>query len=231
MRVDETPAVRPRTARRSGRFPLARLAVVLAAIPFLLLVLDILRGTLGVDPVESGIRRTGWWALTLLVGTLAVTPVRRITGWNRLIEVRKPLGVAAFCYACIHLLGYVAIEQWFGWSYILEDIIERPFITAGFTAFLLLLPLAATSTRGSIRRLGGKGWRRLHRLIYPASLLAVLHYFWLVKADTRPPLLYALIVVVLLTLRVANPFERRPKRRQTHAPAPREPSTAAAGMD
>ena len=209
MTVAGPPTGRPSAPGRSRRLPLAAIATVLVTIPFLLLVLDIVRGTLGTNPVEAGIRRTGWWALTLLVGTLAVTPIRRITGWNRIIAIRKTLGLAAFAYASIHLLGYVAIEQWFGWSYILDDILDRPFITAGFTAFLLLLPLALTSTRSAIRRLGGRRWRRLHRLIYPASLLAVLHYFWLVKADTRPPLLYAGIIAILLLLRVRNPFAKR----------------------
>jgi sulfoxide reductase heme-binding subunit YedZ len=231
LTVAGPPAVRPRGAGRPRKVPLGTIAALLATIPFLLLLSDLLRGTLGVDPVDAGIRRTGWWALTLLVATLAVTPVRRITRWNRLIDIRKPLGIAAFAYATLHLIGYVAIEQWFGWSYILEDILERPFITAGFTAFLLLVPLAATSTRNSIRRLGGRRWQRLHRLIYPASLLGVLHYYWLVKADTRPPLTYGAIVVVLLALRVWNPLERKaPPRSAPPVEAPR-PRTAAGGMD
>src|SRR5690606_17506808 len=107
LKVAGPPAARPRNVERPRRLPLGTIAALLATIPFLLLVSDLLRGTLGVDPVESGIRRTGWWALTLLVATLAVTPLRRITRWNRLIEIRKPLGLAAFAYACIHLVGYV----------------------------------------------------------------------------------------------------------------------------
>jgi sulfoxide reductase heme-binding subunit YedZ len=181
-------------------------ATLIALVPLAKLLFDIPTGGLGVEPIERFIRRSGFWALTLLVATLAVTPVRRLSGWNKLIQARKPLGLAAFGYACLHLFTYVAIDQFFGFSYILEDILERPFITAGFTTFLLLLPLALTSTRASIRRLGGKRWRRIHALIYPAGLLAVLHYYWLVKADTRPPLLYAGIVITLLLLRVKLPW-------------------------
>jgi sulfoxide reductase heme-binding subunit YedZ len=184
-------------------------ATLLALIPLANLIFDAFTGGLGVEPIERFIRRSGFWALTLLVTTLAVTPVRRLTGWNRLIQARKPLGLMAFGYACLHLTTYVAVDQFFGFSYILDDILERPFITAGFTTFLLLLPLALTSTKSSIRRLGGKRWRRIHALIYPAGLLAVLHYYWLVKADTRPPLLYAAIVVTLLLLRVKFPASAR----------------------
>jgi len=186
---------------------------MLALVPLAKLAYDAGTGGLGVEPIESFIRRSGFWALTLLVATLAVTPVRRFTGWNKLIQARKPLGLMAFGFATVHLLTYAAVDQFFGFSYILEDILERPFITAGFTAFLLLLPLALTSTKASIRRLGGKKWRRIHSLIYPAGLLAVLHYYWLVKADTRPPLLYAAIVIILLLLRVKFPIGSRATNR------------------
>jgi sulfoxide reductase heme-binding subunit YedZ len=210
----DRPPHRPVPTFRSKVWSALPLIVtLLALVPLLNLGFDAATGGLGVEPVERLIRRTGWWGLTLLVATLAVTPVRRLTGWNQLIKARKPLGLMAFFYVCLHLLSYVVIDQFFGFSYIIEDILERPFITAGFTAFLLLLPLAATSTKGAIRRLGGKRWQRLHRLIYPASLLAVLHYFWLVKADTRPPLLYAAIVITLLLLRVHLPVRARSPRR------------------
>lgn len=152
--------------------------------------------------MEALLRRTGWWGLTLLVATLAITPLRRWTGWNRLIQVRRPLGVLAFVYATLHFLVYLTLDRWFAFEYILEDILERPFITAGFTALLLMLPLALTSTRDSIRRLGGKRWRRLHRLVYPAAMLGVLHYYWLVKADTTRPLIYAVLLGASLTFRL-----------------------------
>jgi methionine sulfoxide reductase heme-binding subunit len=184
------------------RAPLTWIVSALALLPLVWLAADASLGRLGVEPVEVVIRRSGWWALFFLVATLAVTPIRRLTGWNRLIQVRRPLGVIAFIYAALHLLLYVGLDQWFGWSYIIEDILERPFITAGFLAFLLLIPLAATSTRASIRRLGGKRWQRLHRLVYPAAALAVLHFFWLVKADTREPLIFAGVLALLLALRL-----------------------------
>jgi methionine sulfoxide reductase heme-binding subunit len=201
---------RPLRSKVWGALPL--IATLLALIPLIKLGYDAGTGGLGVEPVERLIRRTGWWGLTLLVATLAVTPVRRLTGWNQLIKVRKPLGLMAFFYVCLHFLSYVVIDQFFAFSYIIEDILERPFITAGFTAFLLLLPLAATSTKRAIRWLGGKRWQRIHWLIYPAALLAVLHYYWLVKADTRPPLLYAAIVITLLLLRVRLPVGVRASR-------------------
>jgi sulfoxide reductase heme-binding subunit YedZ len=194
-------------------------------VPFLLLVFDTATGNLGVDPVETIMRRTGFWTITLLVATLAVTPVRRLTGWNRLIDIRRPLGVASFGYACLHFLNYLVIDQFFGWSFIIEDILERPFITAGFTAFLLLAPLAATSTRASIRRLGGKRWNRLHRLIYPASLLGAFHYFWAVKADRNLPILYASILLILLGSRLkGRPSQKNRSVKRT--PVSPEQSTA-----
>ncbi len=194
----KSPSAKP---RRAG-IELWIIATALAAIPLAKIFYDLFTGGLGVDPIEELIRRTGWWALTLLVATLAVTPVRRFTGWNRLIQVRKPLGLMAFLYACLHFLTYVGIDQFFALSYIIEDILERPYITAGFTALVMLSALAATSRRDSIRKLGGKKWRRIHSMIYPAALLGVLHYYWLVKADTRPPLVYAAVVVILLAARV-----------------------------
>jgi methionine sulfoxide reductase heme-binding subunit len=201
-----------RAARPAGTRALVPLASALALVPLGLLLWDTATGGLGAEPVEALVRRTGWWALTLLVATLAVTPLRRLTGWNPLIKVRKPLGLIAFGYASLHLLSYVVIDQWFGITYIIDDILNRPFITAGFTAFLLLVPLALTSRRDSIRRLGGRRWQRIHRLIYPAALLAVLHYYWLVKADTSRPLLFAGIVVVLLLLRLPIPRAGSPTR-------------------
>lgn len=206
---------------------MATTATVLGLIPLALIGWDASTGALGAEPVEALMRRTGYWALTLLVVTLAVTPIRKITGWNRLIAVRRPLGLLAFLYASLHFLNYIVIDQWFGWEYIFEDILERPLITAGFTAFMLLIPLALTSTKSSIRWLGGKRWQRLHRLIYPAALLGVLHYYWLVKADKTPPLIYAAVVLTLLALRIRNPF-RRGHRGSASSPEAR-PTEAAAG--
>jgi len=174
---------------------------VLAAVPAVWLGVDALRGNLTADPIEEITHRTGWWALTLLMVTLAVTPVRRLTGWNPLVKVRRMLGLWAFCYAALHLLTYVVLDLFFAFDIFLEDVMERPYITLGLAAFVILLALAFTSTKGWIRRLG-KHWQRLHRLVYAAAILGVIHFYWQVKADTREPLIYAAILGVLLLLRV-----------------------------
>lgn len=155
---------------------------------------------LGANPIERVLHHTGWWALTLLIVALAVTPLRRVTGRNELVKLRRPLGLFAFFYATLHFAIYVGLDQVFGWSFILEDIAERPFITVGFLAWLLLLPLALTSTRGWIRRLGRR-WTLLHRLVYAAAALGVIHFYWRVKADTTVPLLFAAALLGLLLLR------------------------------
>jgi len=195
---------------------------VLAAVPAVWLGVDALRGNLTADPIKEITHRTGWWALTLLMVTLAVTPVRRITGWNRIVKVRRMLGLYAFFYAVLHLLTYVVLDLFFAWDILLEDVAKRPYITVGFTAFLMLLALAITSTRGWIRRLGGR-WQRLHRLVYVAALLGVVHFYWQVKADTREPLIYAGILAVLLMARLGvRPSRRRPARPPVPLPEPSE---------
>jgi len=156
---------------------------------------------LGANPVEALLHVAGRWALTFLLLGLAVTPIRRMTGWNRIIKVRRLLGLFAFFYALLHFLVYLGLDQGFAWSFILEDIAERPFITVGFIALVLLAPLAVTSTRGWIRRLGRR-WQLLHRLVYPAAGLAVLHFYWKVKADTFWPLVAAVILGLLLLFRI-----------------------------
>ncbi|MGI9182259.1 MAG: sulfite oxidase heme-binding subunit YedZ [Longimicrobiaceae bacterium] len=173
---------------------------VLCLLPLTLLVWDAFTDGLGAEPIEAITHRTGWWGLTLLLVTLAVTPVRRLTGWNRLIQLRRLLGLFAFFYVCLHFLTYL-FDQDFALGYIVEDVVERPYITVGFTAFLLLIPLAITSTKGMIRRLG-KRWQRLHRLIYLIAGLGVLHFLWLVKADVREPLLFGAALAVLLAFRL-----------------------------
>jgi sulfoxide reductase heme-binding subunit YedZ len=173
---------------------------VLWLLPLALLVWDAFTDGLGAEPIEAITHRTGWWGLTLLLVTLAVTPVRRFTGWNRLIRLRRLLGLFAFFYVCLHFLTYL-FDQDFALGYIVEDVVERPYITLGFTAFLLLIPLAITSTKGMIRRLG-KRWQRLHRLIYLIAGLGVLHFLWLVKADVREPLLFGAALAVLLAFRL-----------------------------
>ena len=180
---------------------------VLALAPAGLIIVDYLRDQLGANPIEEVMHRLGWWALVLLLISLAITPLRRITGWNRIVRYRRLVGLFAFAYATAHLLAYVVLDQWFAWGYIAEDIAERPFILAGFSAWLLLLPLALTSTTGWIRRLGRR-WGTLHRLAYVAAALGTLHFFWRVKADTREPIIFVLLLALLLVLRIA-PVSRK----------------------
>jgi len=173
---------------------------VACLLPAAWLAYEALTGRLGANPIETVLDRTGWWALAILLTSLAVTPLRRITGWNRVIRYRRLLGLFAFAWATAHFLGYVVLDQWFAWSFIIEDITERPFILVGFSAWVLLLPLAVTSTRGWIRRLGRR-WVSLHKLVYVAAALGSLHFFWKVKADTREPLVFIVVLAVLLLLR------------------------------
>lgn len=157
---------------------------------------------LGANPIEFIIRSLGTWALTFLLITLAITPLRRLTGWNAALRLRRMLGLYAFFYACLHFLFYVGVDQFFDFAAIFKDIVKRPFITVGFTCLLLLIPLAVTSTNAMQRRLGGKRWQQLHRLVYLIAAGGVLHYFWLVKKDTTQPAIYALMLFVLLGFRI-----------------------------
>jgi sulfoxide reductase heme-binding subunit YedZ len=175
---------------------------------------------LGANPIEVITRSTGTWTLTFLLITLAITPVRKLAGMPWLIRFRRMLGLFAFFYGFLHFMTYLWLDQFFDFSGILKDIGKRPFITAGFTAFVLMLPLAITSTQGWIRRMGGKRWQALHRLIYVSALAGVVHYYWLVKADIRVPLIFAAVLAVLLGYRVAKYFSdsrrarQAPRRRQ-----------------
>ena len=170
------------------------------------------REWLGANPTERMTHVTGMTTLVLLLVTLAVSPVRRLTGWNPVIRLRRPLGLFAFFYASVHFTIWLALYNVFNVDYIVEDIAERPYITVGFTAFLILIPMAVTSTKGWIRRLGKK-WTVLHRGIYVAAALGVVHFYWLVKADTRLPLLLGGCLLVLMAYRVQRSLEGRAKRR------------------
>ena len=184
------------------------LLFVLCLLPLGQLAWGVIYDELGANPIEVLTRSTGEWTLRFLLVTLTVTPLRQLTGANWLIKLRRMLGLFAFFYALVHLTSYLWLDQFFDWGEILRDIIKRPFITVGMTAFLLMLPLALTSTNRMMRRLGGN-WRRLHRLIYLLAPLAVLHYFWLVKADIRLPVIYALLLGVLLGYRLYRVIVRR----------------------
>ncbi len=168
-------------------------------IPLGMLIYQAFFGDLGANPIEEITHQTGSWALRLLLVTLAITPLRNLFNW-RLVIYRRLLGLYAFFYACLHFLTYLVLDQFFDWSEIGRDIWKRPYITVGFSALVLLLPLAITSTNGMMRRLGRR-WKQLHRLIYLIATLGVLHFLWLVKADLREPLIYGIILIGLLFLR------------------------------
>jgi sulfoxide reductase heme-binding subunit YedZ len=180
--------------------------LVLALTPALILGWQFAEGQLGANPVEALIQRTGIWTLRLLLITLFLTPASVMLGYNWPKRIRRMLGLFAFFYACLHMAGYIWLDQSFDWPEIGRDIIERRFITVGMFAFILLIPLAITSGRVAARKLGPV-WKRLHRLIYLAAALGVLHFWWLVKADIREPLVYAVLLVLLLALRL--PVVRR----------------------
>jgi sulfoxide reductase heme-binding subunit YedZ len=179
----------------------------------------------GVNPIAALQLWGGLTSLTFLLAALAVTPLRRITGWNDLQKTRRLIGLFAFFYVCVHFLIWIGLDQTFDWFYIEKDLIKRPYILIGFTAFLLLVPLALTSTKGSIRRLGKK-WVTLHRLVYVAALLGVIHFFYVTKADDREPTLGLGVWSVLMTLRLAWWLRvRRRRMSEGTEPALRLPAT------
>ncbi len=180
----------------------------LCLLPLGILVWQAAAQDLGANPVESLLHRTGDWTLRFLLIVLAVTPLRRLTGWNELQQSRRMLGLFAFFYATLHFSVYAFLDLGLDWSFLAEDIAKRPYITVGFTAWVLLVPLALTSTRGMMRRLGRR-WKQLHRVVYIIGALGVVHYYWLVKADVREPLIYGGILFLLLTLRLNRWVRRR----------------------
>jgi sulfoxide reductase heme-binding subunit YedZ len=184
---------------------------LLCLLPLAVMVLEVfgLAGlSLGANPVEELIHRCGKWGLKFLLITLAVTPLRRLTGKTWLLRFRRMLGLFAFFYILLHFLVYAGLDQGFGLAPILEDIAERPYITVGFTALVLLVPLALTSTNGMVRRLGSR-WRKLHRLVYVIAILGVWHFYWQVKLDTLEALIYALILALLLGFRLVFAWRKR----------------------
>lgn len=172
----------------------------LCLLPLSWLLFALLTDQLGANPIEELTRETGEWTLRLLLITLCMTPLRRFSGWSWPLRVRRMLGLFAFFYVCIHLTTYIWLDQFFDWGEILRDIYKRRFITVGMLAFVLFLPLALTSTNAMMKRLG-RNWKRLHQLVYVIPALGVLHFWWLVKADVREPLVYAVLLVVLLAMR------------------------------
>ncbi|MDD5035842.1 MAG: sulfoxide reductase heme-binding subunit YedZ [Methylococcaceae bacterium] len=176
----------------------------LALIPLIRLVSGAFLDTLGANPIEKITHGTGYWTLTFLLISLAITPFRRLLGWSWLIRLRRMLSLFAFFYASMHFLTYLVLDQFFDWPSILKDIAKRPYITVGVASFVLLIPLALTSTDGMIRRLGGRRWRRLHRWVYLIAVGGIAHYWWLVKKDISNPLIFASLLAVLLGLRLIH---------------------------
>lgn len=165
------------------------------------LVASAFTGDLTANPIEYITHQTGWWALAFLTISLTITPIRRLTGRNEVIRLRRMLGLYAFFYATLHLAVWIGLDNFFDGPAMVEDVLERPFVTIGMATYLILLALAVTSTTGWVRRLGRR-WQQLHRLVYVAAAGAVVHFWWLVKADTREPQRWALAVVILLAFRL-----------------------------
>jgi sulfoxide reductase heme-binding subunit YedZ len=205
------------------------LVFALCCTPAALLVWRGFHFSLGPNPVETITHGTGDWTLRLLLTTLAITPLRKLTGIPELIRFRRMLGLFAFFYATLHFATWFLLDKMLDPQEMLKDVWKRPFITAGALAFAAMIPLALTSTAGWIRRLGGKRWQTLHRLIYVSAVAGVVHFYWLVKSDVREPLMYAAILLVLFTARVA--VSVRPSRRPTvRRPDPSSPQPVGASL-
>ena len=189
--------------------------------PFLKLAVSLVTGSLGINPVETLQHSTGDWTLRFLILTLCITPFRKLLHLPELIRFRRMLGLYAFFYVCLHLLTYLGPDQSFSLAGMWLDVAKRPFITVGFLAFVLLIPLAVTSTAGWIRKLGGKHWARLHQLVYMAAILGVIHYDWLVKSNKIRPLAYGVILAVLLLWRLGNSARTRSYQPSTVTPPAR----------
>ena len=184
-------------------------AFLLALLPLVRLVAGFFLERLGANPIELITRSTGTWTLTFLLITLGITPLRRITGWHWLLRLRRMLGLFAFFYACLHFTTYIWLDQFFDWAAIVKDILKRRFIWIGFAAFVMLIPLAATSSNAAVRWMGGAGWQRLHRLVYAIAICGVVHYWWLVKKDVTQPLIYGSVLAVLLGYRLVQAWRTR----------------------
>ena len=183
---------------------------VISLVPLAVLIQKGLNNDLGANPVETINRFTGDWVLRFLLITLAVTPLRRLFGWSALLRYRRMLGLFAFFYVCLHFLSYAWLDQYFAIADIVKDVAKRPYITVGFACFLMLIPLAATSTNAMIRRLGARRWQRLHRLVYLIGVGGIVHFLWLVKSDLRETLIYGAILAILLGFRLWDWARRVP---------------------
>ncbi|HWP01065.1 MAG TPA: protein-methionine-sulfoxide reductase heme-binding subunit MsrQ [Methylococcus sp.] len=186
--------------------------ILLCLVPFASLVLGGLTHRLGANPVETITHSTGQWTLRLLLVTLSITPLRKLTGWHWLVQFRRTIALFAFFYACLHLSTYLLFEHSFDWEEIAQDTRKRPYVLIGFLSFAMLVPLAATSTHTMVKRLGGRNWKRLHRLAYLATAVGTLHYFWLVKRDVSGPGVYIVVLAALLCLRLQDATSKRSGR-------------------
>ena len=186
---------------------------LLALLPFVRLAVFTATDQLGANPIEFITRNTGDWTLYFLCMTLAITPLRRFSKWNWLVKLRRMLGLFAFFYACLHFMTFFWFDHFFDLSEMWKDVLKRPFITVGFSAFVLLIPLAVTSTNGMVKRLGGKRWQWLHRLVYAIAMLGILHFWWMKagKHDFEQPIIFGTIVAVLLLLRILWWWQKRMK--------------------
>ncbi len=203
------------TPEQRLRWIVKPLVFVLCLMPLAWLAWRAVTGDLGANPIEATNRFLGDWALRFLLITLTVTPATRLTGQAVFMRFRRMLGLFAFAYAVLHVSSYVGLDQFFAWAEIWADIVKRTYITVGMATLLMLIPLAATSTKGMIKRLGAARWKALHRLVYPAAIGAVVHFYMMVKADVREPLIYAGVLAVLLGYRVVAAWRRgaKPARR------------------
>jgi methionine sulfoxide reductase heme-binding subunit len=195
--------VRPGATSTRRRRRLLKLGLGIAAfVPAAVTAVRFFTGKLGANPIAEALNTLGLWTLILLLTTLACTPVKIVTGWTWPLALRRMLGLCAFAYASLHLCMYLVVDQFFAWDEIWKDIVKRKFITVGVLAFLLLVPLAVTSTSKMVKRLGFARWKRLHRLAYVVAVLGVVHFTWRVKADTRGPFLCGAVLALLLALRL-----------------------------
>ena len=200
----EGSAKRPKTNKEKWLSAFKALVFIAALIPFGNLLWLGLHDGLGANPIEKITRTTGYWTLTFLMITLAATPLRTLTGWGWPLRFRRMLGLYAFFYACLHFLTYLVLDQFFDWPAIVKDIAKRPYITVGFPAFVMLIPLAVTSTNKMVQRLGAKRWRLLHRLVYVIAIAGVVHFWWLVKKDITEPVQFASVLTLLLGFRLVQ---------------------------
>lgn len=196
---------------------------IVCLIPLTLMAWDAFNNQLGANPIEKIMRRTGDWTLRFLLITLTITPARQLLNLPWLIKLRRMLGLFAFFYALLHFTNYIWLDQYFDVNEIIKDVIKRKYITVGFVCFLMLIPLAITSTNNMVKRLGGKRWQKLHKSVYVIAIGGVIHYLWLVKKDLSEPLIYAALLAVLLGYRIWQHQRKKSSQTAQNAMSPAHP--------